>query len=374
MSRSSAGCSPTDWYSTLVGVLKSLVAEMVVVRDQEGRISLNAVSAFEQQFDAFWRREWPFDSASTSRSTPPLEYWHQLKSHKFSRVLGFLAVKIFSITINSMVDERTNSMLTWFNSPYRGRQTATTMESMVMVGQWYRSHEAGEDGIQHKKKKERKRPGVKFHDLDKTYLKSVQSRPHPMRTVDDSDSSDDESDLSDDNSDADDDEDEPGPRTRGRRARVILPAENITIDAPGINLSSPGLLAMITADGATSESPPTVTVSVALTPVVVESSRVDTTNIAISKLYSWTSSTSSSSPDTLCIWELFTDLTLIEQARALCGSVEPEDTECGQQKFGKLNGIQGTPSPSVVQLTSVTDRTTTLNQPASLKHVWGHNP
>ncbi|KAJ6573295.1 hypothetical protein B0H10DRAFT_2105457 [Mycena sp. CBHHK59/15] len=236
-----------------------------------------AVSAFEQQFDAFWRREWPFDSASTSRSTPPLEYWHQLKSHKFSCVLGFLAVKIFSITINSMVDERTNSMLTWFNSPYRGRQTATTMESMVMVGQWYRSHEAGEDGIQHKKKKERKRPGVKFHDLDKTYLKSVQSRPHPTRTVDDSDSSDDESDLSDDNSDADDDEDEPGPRTRGRCARVILPAENITIDAPGINLSSPGLLAMITADGATSESPPTVTVSVALTPVVVESSRVDTT-------------------------------------------------------------------------------------------------
>lgn len=47
-----------------------------------------AVSAFEQQFDAFWRREWPFDSASTSRSTPPLEYWRQLKSHKFSRVLG----------------------------------------------------------------------------------------------------------------------------------------------------------------------------------------------------------------------------------------------------------------------------------------------
>ncbi|KAJ6552516.1 hypothetical protein B0H10DRAFT_2125692 [Mycena sp. CBHHK59/15] len=135
----------------------------------------------------------------------------------------------------------------------------------------------GEDGIQHKKKKERKRPGVKFHDLGKTYLKSVQSRPHPTRTVDDSDSSDDESDLSDDNSDADDDEDEPGPRTRGRRARVILPAENIKIDAPGINLSSPGLLAMITADGATSESPPTVTVSVALTPVFVESSRVDTT-------------------------------------------------------------------------------------------------
>ncbi|KAJ6611678.1 hypothetical protein B0H10DRAFT_2285042 [Mycena sp. CBHHK59/15] len=47
-----------------------------------------SVSAFEQQFDAFWRREWPFDSASTSRSTPPLEYWHQLKSHKFSCVLG----------------------------------------------------------------------------------------------------------------------------------------------------------------------------------------------------------------------------------------------------------------------------------------------
>ncbi|KAJ7199886.1 hypothetical protein GGX14DRAFT_334690, partial [Mycena pura] len=151
-----------------------------------------AVAAFEQQFDAFWRREWPFDSASTARSTEPLEYWRQLESHKFSRVLGYLAVKIFSITVNSMVDERTNSMLTWFNSPYRGRQTASSMESMIMIGQWYRQHES--EGTARSKKKEQKRPGVKFHDLDKTYLKSVQSRPHPTRTVDDSDSSEDESD------------------------------------------------------------------------------------------------------------------------------------------------------------------------------------
>lgn len=32
-------------------------------------------------------------------------------------------------------------MITWFNSPYQGHQTSQTVESMVMVGQWYRRHD-----------------------------------------------------------------------------------------------------------------------------------------------------------------------------------------------------------------------------------------
>ena len=57
----------------------------------------------------------------------------ELKYH----VLQVLAVKIFSILVNSMPDERTNSFITWLNSPNRGNQTTQTIVDMIQVGQWY---------------------------------------------------------------------------------------------------------------------------------------------------------------------------------------------------------------------------------------------
>jgi len=50
------------------------------------------------------------------------------------------ASRIFSILINSMPDERTNSTITWFNSPYRGNQLAGNLVDMIQVGQWYGVH------------------------------------------------------------------------------------------------------------------------------------------------------------------------------------------------------------------------------------------
>jgi hypothetical protein len=55
-----------------------------------------------------------------------------------------LAIKLFSILVNSMPDERTNSTLTWFNSPLRGRQSAQTLVDMIQVGQWYGKHQVRE--------------------------------------------------------------------------------------------------------------------------------------------------------------------------------------------------------------------------------------
>jgi hypothetical protein len=40
-----------------------------------------------------------------------------------------------------MPDERTNSNITWFNSPLRGNQNAQTLVDMIQVGQWYGQHE-----------------------------------------------------------------------------------------------------------------------------------------------------------------------------------------------------------------------------------------
>ena len=52
-----------------------------------------------------------------------------------------LAIRIFSILVNSMPDERTNSTITWFNSPTRGNQVTRTIVDMLKVGQWYGKHD-----------------------------------------------------------------------------------------------------------------------------------------------------------------------------------------------------------------------------------------
>jgi hypothetical protein len=51
-----------------------------------------------------------------------------------------LAIKIFSILVNSMPDERTGSKITWFNSPLRANQDVSMLVNMIQVGQWYGVH------------------------------------------------------------------------------------------------------------------------------------------------------------------------------------------------------------------------------------------
>lgn len=58
-----------------------------------------------------------------------------------------LATRIFSVLVNSMPDERTNSHITWFNSPIRGRQKAQTLIDMIQVGQYYRNLEVRVNSI-----------------------------------------------------------------------------------------------------------------------------------------------------------------------------------------------------------------------------------
>jgi len=54
------------------------------------------------------------------------------KNHDMHQVL---AIRIFSMLVNSMPDERTNSTITWFNSPNRGNQITWTIVHMLKIGQ-----------------------------------------------------------------------------------------------------------------------------------------------------------------------------------------------------------------------------------------------
>ncbi|KAG1884568.1 hypothetical protein F4604DRAFT_1731111 [Suillus subluteus] len=68
-----------------------------------------------------------------------------------------------------MPDERTNSTITWFNSPIRGNQNAQTLVDMIQIRQWYGKHN-NKDYVPSKY-----RPVVKFRNIEESVLRTVQT-------------------------------------------------------------------------------------------------------------------------------------------------------------------------------------------------------
>ncbi|KAG1891136.1 ribonuclease H-like domain-containing protein [Suillus subluteus] len=124
-------------------------------------------SGLRHQIEAFWCDEWPFNQQVKEGN--PLAWWESLQNHLHARVLAHLAIKLFSVLVNSMPDERTNSTITWFNSPIRGNQNAQTLVDMIQIGQWYGKHD-NKDYVPSKY-----RPVVKFQNIEESVLRTVQT-------------------------------------------------------------------------------------------------------------------------------------------------------------------------------------------------------
>ncbi|KAJ6479671.1 ribonuclease H-like domain-containing protein [Mycena sanguinolenta] len=144
----------------------------------------------KSQLNAFWLGEPPFHSPVIDGDS--MEWWENLQHGQSPRsaVLAMLGVRIFGILVNSMPDERTNSNITWFNSPLRGNQAPERLVDMITVGQWYTYHAKGATG--HRRRP--RRPTVAFRRLDTDTLEKIKME---ARTIDDSSS---ESDSEDDES------------------------------------------------------------------------------------------------------------------------------------------------------------------------------
>ncbi|KAL7280348.1 hypothetical protein ACG7TL_005266 [Trametes sanguinea] len=151
----------------------------------------------KQQLESYWLGLYPFDAPIGTRST--LAYWTDLKSHPNARILAIVCIKIFSILVNSMPDERTGSKFTWFNSALRGSQHAQTLVDMVQIGQFYYRQSLGTSQNESHDNSARNplklRPTVKFRDINRDLLEAVQHRKPPQSAEEDdseSDSSEDE--------------------------------------------------------------------------------------------------------------------------------------------------------------------------------------
>ncbi|KAF8128845.1 hypothetical protein K438DRAFT_1789332 [Mycena galopus ATCC 62051] len=96
------------------------------------KTSLEIVCECQAQLEACWQGEAPFHALILNDNA--MEWWENLEIgySPCSGVLAMLAVHIFGILANSMPDERTNSNITWFNSPLRGNQKAENLLDMIL--------------------------------------------------------------------------------------------------------------------------------------------------------------------------------------------------------------------------------------------------
>ena len=171
-----------------------------------------SVQDLKSQINGFWKGDYPFRVDKRGDIHDPLRYWQGLAMHDSADVLGvscspscsttykslmesnanqILGIKIFSILVNSMPDERTNSTITWLNSPIRGNQKTRTLIDMIQVGQWYGKHAAGISKVSllhaalfeiashlysSQKPEQHYRPAVKFRKIDKETLARLQTK------------------------------------------------------------------------------------------------------------------------------------------------------------------------------------------------------
>ncbi|RXW20375.1 hypothetical protein EST38_g5489 [Candolleomyces aberdarensis] len=112
---------------------------------------------FKDELESFWRGDSPFNLPV--KSLDPQDWWTTIQDDSRTLILARLAIKIFSCLINSMPDERTNSAITWLNSPLRD---------------WYMNHSP--EAVQ-KDSKPKYRPAVKFCMLDKKTLRELKGLP-----------------------------------------------------------------------------------------------------------------------------------------------------------------------------------------------------
>ncbi|KAH7884294.1 hypothetical protein F5I97DRAFT_1929170 [Phlebopus sp. FC_14] len=126
------------------------------------------------ELELYWCNEWPFTDPVKDNNI--YAWWDALKLHPHAQVLAILAMKIFAILINSMLDECTGLTLTWLNSPLCASQNAQMLVNMIQIGQWYKAQIDSHGASQ----KAPYCPAVKCHDINSDLLQLVSLGEHKL--------------------------------------------------------------------------------------------------------------------------------------------------------------------------------------------------
>ncbi|KAJ6555261.1 hypothetical protein B0H10DRAFT_2241429 [Mycena sp. CBHHK59/15] len=222
----------------------------------------------EAQLEACWQGEAPFHAPILNDNA--MEWWENLEIGYSPRsgVLAMLAVRIFGILANSMPNERTNSDITWFNSPLRGNQKAENLLDMILLGQWHTYHTEGV-----KVQRPHRNPTVAFRCLNPELLEKAKHKA--------ADHSNSDSEI-DSDSDKESDSptvlaesvpsntvvsapavgEEPSHSGKDEREKKVFPSHATFVVDPDINLRSAGLKELLSDEPSAPKTRTTVVIGV----------------------------------------------------------------------------------------------------------------
>ncbi|KAI0634079.1 ribonuclease H-like domain-containing protein [Trametes polyzona] len=132
-----------------------------------GKKPSDVVQEFRRQLLAYAKGEWPFNAPldeARGDGRPVMQWWRDIAEHPHAQILAMLAIKLYSIAVNSMADERTASNFTWFNTALRNHQNVGTLVNMIQIRQWYLNAE------EFKERPPRTAPTVSWANIDKSLL------------------------------------------------------------------------------------------------------------------------------------------------------------------------------------------------------------
>lgn len=166
-------------------------------------------TALVSELRMYSRAQYPYNTPLVKDQSMKL-WWKGINELPNAVVLPALAVKLYSIRINSMPEERSVSTFTWLTPSVRNRIDINTVHAMTTIRQFH---------LTQKKLKERKttaaRPNIRYYDIKKT---------HKEKPATDEDSATEECEVTDE--DAGD-------------LDTIAGASALDVSCSGANLSSP---------------------------------------------------------------------------------------------------------------------------------------
>ncbi|KAF5364738.1 hypothetical protein D9758_009369 [Tetrapyrgos nigripes] len=93
---------------------------------------------FRDELQAYAQSSFPFNAPiDNDVSTEGLIRWWQSTIGEEAQILPYVAIKLVSIRVNSMADERTGSTLTWMTPALRNRMSVEAMGARTVVKQHY---------------------------------------------------------------------------------------------------------------------------------------------------------------------------------------------------------------------------------------------
>ncbi|KAF9067590.1 hypothetical protein BDP27DRAFT_1204476, partial [Rhodocollybia butyracea] len=95
---------------------------------------------FMDELTAYARREYPYKNpCNESKPQAVLRWWTNIEGSELATILPRLSIKLFSLRVNSMAEERLVLLFTWYTPPERNLLKVETLTALAQIAQYYRT-------------------------------------------------------------------------------------------------------------------------------------------------------------------------------------------------------------------------------------------